>query len=502
MSAVVEREVKLLAPEGFELPAMGGAVAGLSDGTPVHLELDAVYFDSADLALARAGVTVRYRSGEAGPPWTVKLPQRADGAMLTRMEFRFDGDPGNVPTGARDLIRAYLRSRRLRRVARIHTARTCIPLLAADGSRAAELVDDLVSTYEGRRQTGTFHEVELELSAARRSGRLQRAAVKRLSAAGCRVQTARPKLVRALGDRATAPADVRIPDIGDKPSIDELIRHALAASVERLIRHDAGVRLGEDPEDVHQFRVAARTLRSNLKTFAPVLEAEWADVLRAELAWLGTETGRVRDLDVLAERLAGRAAMLGENDAPGVALLLERVASQTADARKALLVALRCHRYDSLLDSLVHAAATPALTADASAAGPARPFLRHVARTRVRRLERAVTALSRPPSDLELHLLRIQAKRTRYAIEAARPVIGRPAVEHAEALADLQDLLGDLHDSIVAVQWLRDAAAARASCGVAAGQLIGQELTEQTRLRSKVDDAWQAADTADIRAWL
>jgi CHAD domain-containing protein len=167
-----------------------------------------------------------------------------------------------------------------------------------------------------------------------------------------------------------------------------------------------------------------------------------------------------------------------------------------------LLVVLRCHRYDSLLDSLVDAATTPALIDDAFGAAPARPFLRQVARTRVRRLERAVTALSRTPSDQELHLLRVHVKRTRYAIEAARPVIGRPAVQHAEAVAHLQGLLGDLHDSILAVRWLRDAATARASCGVAAGQLISQELAAQTRLRGKVDDTWQAADTPELRSWL
>lgn len=89
MSASLEHELKRAAPGDFELPAMDGALPGLSDGPPVRTELDATYFDTADLVLARAGATVRYRRGEPGPPWTVKLPQRTHGAALTRRELRF-----------------------------------------------------------------------------------------------------------------------------------------------------------------------------------------------------------------------------------------------------------------------------------------------------------------------------------------------------------------------------------------------------------------------------
>jgi CYTH domain len=246
-TAQVERELKLLAPQDFELPAMAGALPGLTDGPHVHAELDATYYDTKTLALARTGVTLRYRSGEPGPAWTVKLPERTAGSSLTRLEVRFDGDPDTVPSGARDLVRAYLRSRRLRPVARLHTQRTCVPLLDADGIPAAELVDDLVATFEGEQQTGVFHEVELELTGTHRPRRLQGAAVQRLAAAGCTTEAPRPKLVRALGARADAPADVTVAPLDADPSVLDLIRHAVAVSVDRLIRHDAGVRLGRRP---------------------------------------------------------------------------------------------------------------------------------------------------------------------------------------------------------------------------------------------------------------
>ncbi|HZC54152.1 MAG TPA: CYTH and CHAD domain-containing protein [Mycobacterium sp.] len=502
MSASPEREIKLVAPDEFELPAMGNAVPGLVEGAPVRVELDAIYFDTKDLALARAGVTLRYRVGEAGPSWTVKLPERSTASALSRLEVRFDGGSDAVPAAARDVVRAYLRSRRLCPVGRLHTERTSVPLLDAAGEQAAELVDDLVAGYQGERRITVFREVELELTGTGKTGRLRRAAVKRLAAAGCRAEVPRPKLVRALGERADQPADLTVPLLDGEPSVLALIRHALAVSVDRLIRHDPGVRLGNDAEDVHQLRVAARTLRSNLKTFAPVLNREWAGVLRSELGWLGSAAGGLRDLDVLEQRLRRSVAELGQDDIAGVAMLFDRIDQQQDQARKATLAALRCHRYDSLLDALVEAAASPQFAGDAAADAPARAFLRRAARAQVRRLDRLVAGVSDPPSDTDLHLVRIQAKRTRYAIEAARPVIGAPAVEHAAALAGLQDVLGEFHDSTVAVRWLREAATARPGCGVAVGQLIAEEHAEQARLRALVHDAWRRANAKRLRSWL
>ena len=52
----------------------------------------------------------------------------------------------------------------------------------------------------------------------------------------------------------------------------EVIRSVLAESVAALLHHDPLVRTSGDPEAVHQARVATRKLRSNLRTFGPLLE--------------------------------------------------------------------------------------------------------------------------------------------------------------------------------------------------------------------------------------
>ena len=499
----VEREIKLMAPDGFTLPDMDD-VAGLRAAAPVSLDLNAAYYDTSDLALARVGATVRHRTGEDGAPWTVKLPGAAVGGLLARRELSFEGTAGAVPAQARDLVRGYVQSRRLRKVVRLHTQRTLIRLSDEDGTHRADLVDDVVSAYDGRRQVASFHEVEVEFADGAGTRKQQRAALKALTAAGCRAEPPMPKLVRAIGERASAAPDVVVEQLGAKPTIEDLIRHALAVSVDRLQRHDAGVRLGQDPEDLHQFRVAARTLRSDLQTFGAVLDAEWARALRGELGWLVGEVGTVRDLDVLGERLRSLAEDLPSEDDTGCAALFAHLQEQTQTAREAALAALRSHRYDSLLEALIEATKTPAFAGDndEQAARPARRIVHAAVRRQYRRLERAVAACSEDPTDADLHRIRIAAKRSRYAMEAARPEFGRPATAHAAALARLQDVLGDWHDATVAQQWLREAAQARPTCAVVAGQFIATERQQATRLRRAWRPVWKAADAKEHRAWL
>ena len=136
---------------------------------------------------------------------------------------------------------------------------------------------------------------------------------------------------------------------------------AIAAGVTRMIRHDPGVRLGDDPEHVHQARVGTRRLRSDLRTFRSLLDGEWVTEMRAELGWAAAALGEVRDADVLTERMQARIASLPAADARAGAALLRRLATQRDAARARLLDVLNSDRYVALLDALSRAAADPPL---------------------------------------------------------------------------------------------------------------------------------------------
>ena len=196
----------------------------------------------------------------------------------------------------------------------------------------------------------------------------------------------------------------------------------------QILHHDPGARLGDDPEDVHKLRVAARRLRSDLHSFAAVLDPARTETIRSELGWLGGVVGVVRDTDVLSARLATRLAALPEPDAAGVHRLQVLLERQAVDTRTAMLIALRSARYLHLLDTLVDLAAAPPFR---KAAGKLTPRTSQRLASKIvqkpwRRVAYAVESLGPDPSDTQLHQVRILAKRSRYAAEAAAPLL-RPA---------------------------------------------------------------------------
>ena len=279
----------------------------------------------------------------------------------------------------------------------------------------------------------------------------------------------------------------------------DVVSHAVARSVAQIIRHDPGARLGTDPESVHKLRVAARRLRSDLHSFSPLLDAQRLAPVRAELSWLGGVVGAVRDTDVLGARLRE----LHDVDTPGFAMLMSRLDCEAAGARDAMLEALRGARYLELLDTLVVVAAAPPFV-------KRRPFTRRssakiaakIARKPWRRLVDAVDALDPHPSDGDLHKIRILAKRCRYAAEAVAPLAGPKAASFASAVADLQTVLGDHQDTVVAECWLRSVVPASPAERTAALELIALEQRLRIELRAKWPAVWRAASSKSLRSWL
>jgi hypothetical protein len=120
-----------------------------------------------------------------------------------------------------------------------------------------------------------------------------------------------------------------------------------------------------------------------------------------------------------------------------------------------------------------------------------------------RHLHRAMEALGPAPEDEYLHAARILAKRCRYAAEAVAPALGKDAAKLAAAVADLQGVLGDLHDAVVAEAWLRQAVVrGPAAHALAAGQLIALERSEAEESRRAWREVWKQASARRLRAWL
>ena len=500
-----EIELKFRVTPQFELPDITPAVPTLASVGPVtRLHLKAVYYDTPDLRLARAGITLRRRSGGADDGWHLKLPV-SGAASSTREELAVADTGGRLPPAQlQDLTRAHVRFSEIAPVATLLTQRDTFPLLDANGELLAELVDDAVSVRNGRHVASRFREIEVEDKGGG-TGLLEEVAAV-LRSAGAVGGEFVPKVVRALGPRASAPADpppsgdVRPKDPG-KAALESMFRGYVRA----LLNADPRVRLGE-ADSVHQMRVATRRLRSALRTFGALLEPDPIQGLADELAWLAGELGPARDAEVLLARLLADIDALPDHLVIGPAR--ERVASSLGHdldaAAERVRAALATERYLTLLERVVDLAWLPQTTAAAEAPA-AEAVLPLVADTWEQLARRAARLRRKSATEEDHHRVRIAAKRARYAAEAVSPVFGAPAQRFARELVRVQDVLGEHQDAVVAVQELR-ALAQRPRLGVGPaftlGVLAARQQEAAAAARGAFADVWADVRRSRHRRWL
>jgi CHAD domain-containing protein len=499
-SRMLEREVKLGAGPAFHLPDLNGVVDGVTVTPPEAARLETVYYDTADLRLARWGVSLRHRAGEG---WTLKLPPihaTGDGhgpALLERDELTFQGGAKKPPPAAIAVVRAYVRNAELIPVARLSTVRRRVRLIDGAGARVAEVVDDEVSVRDGRRVAARFREIEIEVSGD--NDGVVAPLVARLRGAGAGAPDPTPKHIRALGPRAMEPPEVAPMVVEPESPAREVIRSVVAQSVAALLYHDPLVRTSRDPEAVHQARVATRRLRSHLRTFGPLLDPEWTDPLRSELGWLAMSLGEVRDQEVLLDRLRERAKSLPVSDLRSALAVVHLLEVDIESLRKKLMTDLDSTRYVDLLERLVSAAHSPATMPEADQ--PAALALPLLAKGPWGRLRSAVRHLPDAPADADLHRIRILAKRARYAAEAVAPVVGAGAAAFARVAAKLQTILGEHQDSVTAQAWLRGTRISGRRAFVA-GELIAMEHVAAEEARKKWPKVWKSLDRKSLRDWM
>lgn len=495
----LESEIKLAVPALFTLPPLD-ADGSLTAVQGPRRMLRAAYQDTEDLRLARSGATLRHRTGEGRPQWTLKLPTPADGE---RIELSVPAPATAVPAALRSLVTALLRDGVLVEVVRLTTRRDTWSLLDTEGREQAELVDDLVSVLSAGRVVARFRELEIE-----RRGIAEDALddlVARLTEAGAVHGLFRSKLAQALGPRAEAAPDVPPPGRvrrGDPASA--LVVESVRDGVRRLLAQDSRVRLGR-PDGIHQMRVACRRLRSDLATFRPLLVPGSVDGLREELAWLADELGSARDLEVLRVRLAKTFAAdrLQPLDADAFARLDADLAAQEAAAGARAVAALDDPRYVGLLSHAVSYAEDPAVSDQAHR--PVGDVLPGLVAAVVSDLDVAVERLSRKAPDARWHRARIRAKRARYASEAAARALGSSPARLAAAVEAVQEVLGDHQDAAIAADAVLEAATRHPGdpeLVLLCGRLAERERASVRDARRRFAKVWAQAAARPARRWL
>ena len=452
MEAAAEYERKLNAPEGFELPDLGGE--------PLEPRVfTSIYYDTADRSLARAGITLRRRTERGRSVWQLKLP--ADDA---RLEIEEPGGPAAPPDTMARLLTAHLRNGAVAPVAELRTRRHGA-LVARDGTKAEVTIDD-VSVMDARRVVEEFVEVEVELKEGAPRG-LDLIAGE-LADAGAHPSDGTPKVFRVLRLVPDAPA-------GDTPL--DALRARLREQLRAILANDPGTRLGRDPESLHDMRVAVRRTRALLRAGKPLYTND-VSTFAEELRWLGEKLGAVRDLDVMIDRLRAEAASLDASDDTEARALLRTLDRRRSRARTSLLKALNSARYFDLLDRFPLEIGTLGPSGDEAT-------LVDIARGELRKLRKRVRKTASDASNTELHALRKRGKRVRYAYELAGD---ESVVKRAKKF---QDILGEHQDSVVAEATLRELAAASPAQAIVAGRLIEREHGVRADARKSWRKTWK-----------
>jgi triphosphatase len=419
------------------------------------------YLDTEDWRMARAGFVVRTRRRGRHDEITLKAAQWAEGGAsrpplqaCEELPAAGVGDLGpDGPVGRR--VHAVAGRKPLRPVLQVRTRRRSY-VLRIDGGDAADIaLDDTVIVVGNGQRPMQLRRVEIRVFPAWTDalGPL----VLQLRAA-CGLQTATLSKFEAgllaRGIVIPEPPDLGPTDIDPDSTLGELAYAVLRRQLAVLRAKEPGTRLGEDPEELHEMRVATRRLRAALDLFAEVLPIR-ARHFRGELGWLAGILGAVRDLDV---QLDAQTAMVGPGQEALWAELTNLLTRERDAARVAMLAALESVRWDRLvsgMSAMVQQGPFRRSTATRQAALVAVPDLicsRHAS------VMRAAKRAKRSGQAADFHRLRIRCKRLRYSLEFGTELYDGRTRRYTRQLAKLQNQLGLMQDAEVAATRLANLA--------------------------------------------
>jgi CHAD domain-containing protein len=512
------------ADDGFELPPLtqmvagangrwNGAVAPVAQNEPVRQQLSATHFDTEDLRLAAAGLTLRRRTGGDDAGWHLSGPAGRSG----RSEVRLPLGRGarTVPKSLQQMVWAQSLGSALRPSAEVETDRTVRRLVDATGHVVAEVADDRVTARrllptdgvgDAATAATSWREIEVDLPDDAEDlmplfdDRLRQHGLVEAPDVGERMQVLDMSRGNSTGSGEVSDLTVT------SPAGDVLLAH-LREQVRQVRTQDLPVRL-DAPDAVHKMRVATRRLRSALTTFKPLFAADVARPLRNELKWLAGELGAARDAEVMRDRVRTAVEAQGAvgKAHPTAAIADDELGQAYRSAHDRVLAELDGERYHALLMALDGLVTAPPLTKKAaSPAGKVLPRLVRRGYADVRHI--VAEADARPAGDEReelLHDARKGAKRSRYAAESVSGVFGKDAIAFATAMEGVQEALGEHQDSVLTRERLRELARHTSSTEAAFlyGRLHALEEAGAEQSQRHFDDAWKAAGRKRLHRWL
>lgn len=228
----------------------------------------------------------------------------------------------------------------------------------------------------------------------------------------------------------------------------------LSSYYNQMLANEPGAVAGEDPEPLHDMRVATNRLREALRDFRPAFGRSEIDPLADDAHWLSGMLGKIRDLDVFVEWLKCYEQDARPEQRPYIRRIIQDREAARVRERAALLTGLRSPRYHEFTRAFSHLLRGHKETARCDQGAlpelAASKIARHL--KRVRRAEKRAA----PGHFKRLHRLRIECKRLRYTEEFFSSLFPDHLTKAVKRAREVQDALGDLHDSHMHILFLQD----------------------------------------------
>jgi triphosphatase len=337
-------------------------------------DLTDIYYDTEDWRLYRAGYALRVRNTDGkSAEATMKALSPPEDGLRRRREISEPLEGVETPKGISgpvgERVRRLAGTAHLRPLFEVSTLRRTFAL-CTDTPCSGEIVEDTSGNIrpQNSEQDAIVAEIALDESEIFANGEatnLSRVEVEVGSDAviheGVRdfievlreALELRPTLISkfrtGLSVAGLSPAvalDLGPTEIDATLSCGEVAFAILRRHFAAMVAHEPGVRLGEDPEELHDMRVATRRLRAALKLYSDALPKR-AERYERDLRWAAVALGEVRDLDVHLQRLSEESSRNGEVLEEVDTLLGER----RVEARRRMLKALDSNRYERLVAS-------------------------------------------------------------------------------------------------------------------------------------------------------
>jgi triphosphatase len=444
-----------------------GKIDGLVLEPQSTLQISDTYFDTDDWRIYRAGFALRIRSEAGKSEATLKSLRSSSTEMADRREVTEALDSSETesiaqskgPVGAR--VHAVSGAHPLQALFEVHTSRQLYAVHAANDEHhqlgEIALDETVISHPHGQPQT-SLQRVEVE--ALTDAHEPLQTLVKALRTDCSLAAASESKYSQGLKSMGLAPAsapEFEPTTVEGSMRVDEVALANLRRYLSAWHVHEPGARLGDDPEQLHDLRVAGRRLDAILRQFGAYLPESLVR-MRPTLKKVLRALGEARDLDVALLEIEAFCRELSETDRANIEPLKAHLLSERNRARNRMLSVLDSSAVQKEFEKMTLALAQPSASGETLQA-PALSAVPELIRARYKKVRKGASRLA-PDSSMEAyHAVRARVKKLRYALEAVGVIFGKPAGEMVRSLRRWQEKLGTQQDADVAGRRLQALAA-------------------------------------------